>query len=61
MQSQWSKRDAIGGCQNCRVTPEQVAVIGIGGLVFRLCVDCVNELQDAMLSLIDEYDGDDNE
>lgn len=63
MDSEWSRRESVVGCLNCRVRPEQVAIFRTGGLIFRLCIDCVNLLHDATMSLIDDYDGydDDNE
>lgn len=57
MDAEWSKREAVEGCTNCRTKPDQVAVIRCGGFVILLCIDCVNELNDTSLTLIDEYDG----
>lgn len=62
MDAEWSKREAAAeGCTNCWSKPEQVAVIRCGGLVVRFCIDCVNELQDTSLTLIDDYDGYDDD
>lgn len=62
MDWKWSKRDAAGGCSNCQRVPDQVAVITFGGLVTRFCFDCLrDELGEAVSSLIDEYDGYDDE
>lgn len=62
MDSEWSKREAVAeGCTNCWSKPDQVAVIRFGGLVARFCIDCVNELEATSASLIDEYDGNDDD
>lgn len=57
MDAEWSKREAVEGCNNCWSKPDQVAVIKCGGLIIRFCIDCINELNNTSLTLIDEYDG----
>ena len=57
MDSEWSKREAAQGCLNCGRKPQQVAVVRIGGLILHLCFQCLDPLHGTVTSLIDEYDG----
>lgn len=61
MDGDWSKRDAPSGCHNCWAKPEQVAVIKISSTHVRVCIDCLNLLRDTAETLIDTYDGYDDD
>lgn len=61
MESRWSKKEVESGCTNCSRKPDQVAVVSTGGIIVQFCLDCLNELHDTTLTLIDDYDGYDDD